>query len=422
MIRKAKTLLNRFIPLISGSVIGLGMMMFMPSAGALAAGTHLYWCGAGNQIGLANTDTTTNTNISNQINWGVDSGCGSISPTAPGTSNDLFFDNSNLTADHTLTNLTALEVGSINVTGTGTNYSYTINGPGAITLDGTNNGSGITNAVGFPLSISANLILNAGQSITSGSSQVDVQNLDLGSNPLIVTGSSFEVLGNLSGTGNIAVNTPYAYLIGASPIDTCSYSGVVTIASGSLIDVFLNGSTTPTTNALCNASITVLDGGALMLMDQSTAVSDTVGNQISVAGTGVNGSGAIESCLQISLSCTNAATTLVFTGIITLTKDALFANGAFYPAETSAPANNAVFDLTNATIVTNGFGITNSAGASLLTQTSGGGGGGGGGTGGGTGLPNTSAIKTELPVALVVIALIIGSGFEIARRRKSALK
>jgi hypothetical protein len=159
----------------------------------------------------------------------------------------------------------------------------------------------------------------------------------------------------------------------------------------------------------------------LEFIDESSAVSDTVGNQISVAGTGFHGFGAISSCIKATQSCTSAATTLVFTGIITLTGDALFANGDFYPAETSAPANNAVFDLTNATIVTNGFSITNSAGASLLTQASGGGG-IDGGTGGGTGLPNTSAIKTELPIALVVIASIIGSGFEIARRRKSALK
>jgi hypothetical protein len=411
MIRKAKTLLNRFIPLISGSVIGLGMMMFMPSAGALAStGTPLYWCGAGNTSATA----TVGTNVSAAANWDtVDSSCGSISLTAPGPSNDLFFDNTNLTAVQTLTNSAALEVGSINFTGSGTTYSFTITGL-PIKLDGTNSGSGITSTEDTAPVIMADLILNASQSITTGLGLV-VSNLDLGSNPLTVTGSFLSVNGNLSGTGNIAVNSTFADFMGASPIDTCSYSGVVTIASLSDTYVYLNGSTTPTTNALCNAHITVNDGGSVLFYDTSSAVSDTVGNQISVAGTGLNGSGAIKSCLQptATTACTSADTTLVFTGIITLTKDALFANGA------ATPTHNAVFDLTGATIVTNGFGITNSAGASLLTtQVSG----GGGGMGGGTGLPDTSAIKTELPIAIVVIALIIGSGFEIARRRKSALK
>jgi hypothetical protein len=291
-----------------------------------------------------------------------------------------------------------------------------------IKLDGTNSGSGITSTeTNTAPVIMADLILNASQSITTGL-ELNVSNLDLGSNPLTVTGSQFNVNGNLSGTGNIAVNSDYANFMGASPINNCSYSGVVTIASLSTTYVSLNGSTTPTANALCNASINVIDGGALMFIDESSAVSDTVGNQISVAGTGVGGFGAIRSCIKATQICTQAATTLVFTGIITLTGDALFANGAFDPAETSAPANNAVFDLNNATIVTGLYGIHNSAGASLLLPLMGGGGGGDTGGGTGTGLPNTSAIKTELPIALVVISLILGSGFEIARRRKSALK
>jgi hypothetical protein len=229
MIRKAKTLLNRFIPLISGSVIGLGMTMFMPSAGALAAGTPLYWCGAGN----TSANATTGTVISAAANWDtVDSTtCGSISLVAPGPSNDLFFDNTNLTAAQSLSNPNALEVGSINFTGSGTTYSFTITGL-LIKLDGTNSGSGITNtetASYYPF-ITADLILNASQSITTGRGLI-VNNLDLGSNPLTVTGSYLKVNGNLSGTGNIAVNSTFADFVGASPIETCSYSGVVTITS-----------------------------------------------------------------------------------------------------------------------------------------------------------------------------------------------
>ncbi|HSW74432.1 MAG TPA: hypothetical protein VLG16_01035 [Candidatus Saccharimonadales bacterium] len=274
----------------------------------------------------------TNNNFNTAGNW---TGCNSAAP-QPGDGDSLVFNQPSSAT--TLTNdITGLTLNSITFQGSNSG-NFTIAGNGISLAGGISVTSHTGNSLQLPLTLTAPQTF-AGLGIDSTSS------LNVGSNALTISNGPF-IFDSISGSGAITVNgavqpqafVPGLYLNGSSP----NYSGTITIASGQ------NLSITADTGNLGTASIVVQNGGSLTL--NGAADTATFSNNISVAGTGINGYGAIISCLDSGQGCSEDGhnTTLNLTGALTLTGDTQIANGAFAGSQNPAPASSATFNLTGA--------------------------------------------------------------------------
>jgi hypothetical protein len=283
----------------------------------------------------------TNNNFNTAGNW---TGCNSAAP-QPGDGDSLVFNQPS--SSTTLTNdITGLTLNSITFQGSNSG-NFTIAGNAISLAGGITVTSHIGNGFQVPLTLTAPQTF-AGPGVFSTSS------LNVGTNALTVSDGPFS-FDSVSGSGAITLNGPVQGQAvvpglsfgGSSP----NYSGTITIASGQTLTV------TADTGNLGTASIVVQNGGTLSL--NGAADTASFSNNISVAGTGMNGYGAITSCLDLGQACgeDNHNTTLNLTGALTLTGDTQIANGAFAGSQNPAPVGSATFNLTGA-LTTNGHTIT----------------------------------------------------------------
>ncbi|MEI9913734.1 MAG: hypothetical protein WDN66_01895 [Candidatus Saccharibacteria bacterium] len=294
--------IKKFSALCSAVVLALASLFTLALVGkAQAVGTTLYWC-----------EFSSNGSFNTASNWNTNSSCSGGTQEVPVSGDVLVFNNTNMNSALNITdNISGLDLASITFTGSGTG-AYNLSGDD-FSLDG-----GITDAITGNLNevISNNVTLTANQSFTnqSGDNLFISGTLNIGSANLTLAtkASAMTFDSTVSGTGTITMSSPpggtQTALYNFTEADT-GLSGPIVVDSGAIAEDSSN-----TFNGLGSGSITVNNGGALLI--SSTATTGTLANTLNLAGSGVSGTryAAITSCLDNGSGCTGANTTLTLSG------------------------------------------------------------------------------------------------------------
>jgi hypothetical protein len=215
------------------------------------------------------------------INWSDTNNWSCTSGTVPEDGDSLVFNQDILSASVSINNdISNLQLSNISFTGSGVaDDTYTMSG-NSITLSGgiTDTSSRGGNDVGVPISLVSN------QSFTTNHTDF-LGNISLGSNNLTLSGNSgFTLLGQISGTGSLNVDSTDTTMIEAN---NTSFSGPVNINDGRTIVNVSN------TDPLGTGVVTVANDATLQISINS-AGTYTVSNPITLGGIGDGSSGQID--------------------------------------------------------------------------------------------------------------------------------
>jgi hypothetical protein len=268
---------------------------------AQAAGSTIYWC------------DTTDGSFSNASNWSTSDGS-CTGGVVPASGDSLVFDTAYIDSTVDVTNdMSSLSLNNITFQGTGTSFiNYELDG-NAISLSG-----GITIGSNYT-SINLPIILTGNQQLTESA-------------------TSHVTFGNSASINLATNNLTVALAITNLSLPTLSGSGTLTLNSGTSANY---------SSASTFTGSIVIESGATLVID-STSNTYTLPNDLTIAGEGVSGQGAIQSCLGSVTTCedSNANTTLTLSGNVSLTGNAEVANGLYTSGESSPPSNTATFDFT----------------------------------------------------------------------------
>lgn len=327
---------KRFSALVGTIVLALASLFSLAFVGQAHAGgiTTLYWC-----------EFSSNSDFNNSSNWNTSSTCSGGTNEVPVSGDALVFDNSSLTSSLDITNdISGLDLNSITFQGDGSG-GYSLSGDGVqldagITDTGTN---AQQNTVDIPITLTANQTISTGGTdifaiegpITLGSYNLTLQN----------TGQYGMTINSVSGSGSLTFESGSSayYMEDADP----SFTGPTFINNGAQAQINDPG-------ALGSGLVTIDNGGTLIVESNNNTA--TVSNPFNLSGSGGSNSfGVISSCLgQTEHVCTTEDTTLTITGNISLSGNAIVANGAY---NGTPPANSATFDFTG-DITYNGYTLT----------------------------------------------------------------
>ena len=293
-------------------------------------GTVTNSAGAAAVLGLANSTDTTFGGV-------IQNGTGNIGIVKLGTGTLT------LSGTNTYTNLTAINAGELNVTGSVASTQVNVNATGTLRV----NGSSILDTAAVTLFDFGTLILAGSETIGALSSTFATTTVNLNGNTLTTGNANDQTYaGTITGGGAGSVLTKQGS--GTLTLSRAnSHAGGTTITGGTL--------RIEAVGALGTGAVTVNAGTALQV-----ATDGSFGNAMSIAGTGVAGGGAIAQVAPAANSSLNGAITL--TGDATINAGAILNLGGIVTlgANTLTLTGDGSFDQPSGSITGDG-GLTASA-------------------------------------------------------------
>ncbi len=290
------------------------------------------------------TNATSNVNFST-IDWYENSSCTGAQVTYNSASeymgDSIVLDNSGINA------------GGINVTD---NISGTLS-LANITFVGSGSGTDTLQAAGGNISLGGDLAFN-----TTGSEGIVNLLITLSTNSEITGSATAASFGSSASINLSSYNLTINSSIASLTLPALSGSGTLTLGSASSGTTYIE----PSSDSSYSGQI-VINSGSTLVVD-STADAYTLLNNLTLAGSGVLGQGAVQSCLGMSTTCESDGnnTVLTLSGNVALTGDTEVANG-LYISGGSLPSSIATFDFTG-DITYGGYTLTAVANSSTVVN------------------------------------------------------